>query len=228
MRFYLSNEKLDNEIVEIKQKIKLSMNGVVADQMKESGIRYKQNFGVSVVRLREIAAEYSPDTDLAKRLWMSGIREAMILSTLLQPAGEMTQKDAKLLILEMDNSELVEQSTMNLLRKLSFAKDLVLDCMNSEEKWVIMTCFMLAVRVYTDFNTEELMKIVDAAVMNASNPEVNIYKTAALCLGRFCRRDPGIRDYVELALDNRLTGNTIAERYVLEEVKNEILFLSDL
>ena len=44
MKYFIQNPQLEAIIKEIRKKIRLSMNGVVADKMKESGIRYKQNF----------------------------------------------------------------------------------------------------------------------------------------------------------------------------------------
>ena len=48
MKYFIQNPQLEAIIKEIRKKIRLSMNGVVADKMKESGIRYKQNFGVYI------------------------------------------------------------------------------------------------------------------------------------------------------------------------------------
>ena len=63
MKYTLVNPKLDALIIEIRRKIRLSMNGIVSEQMVQNGIRYKKNYGVSIPRIKEIAAGYSPSHD---------------------------------------------------------------------------------------------------------------------------------------------------------------------
>ena len=74
MKFYISTPGLDTKISEIRRKIRLSMNGIVSEQMAQKGISYKINYGVSIPRIKEIAKDYAPDHDLAQRLWMLQIR----------------------------------------------------------------------------------------------------------------------------------------------------------
>ena len=93
MKFLLTNPKIDQQIAEIKRKIRLSMNGITSESMESGGIVYKKNFGVAIPRLREIAREYNPDHDLAQRLWMLKIRETMILATLLEEPEKFKKRE---------------------------------------------------------------------------------------------------------------------------------------
>jgi len=45
-------------IKEIKTQLRLSMNGVASQSMREKGLAYKINFGVELPRLKEIAKQY--------------------------------------------------------------------------------------------------------------------------------------------------------------------------
>ena len=118
MKFFISNPVLDKEIVDIKRKITLSMNGVVSDKMRENGILYEKNYGVIVPRIKEIAGEYTANGDLAQRLWAMKYRETMIMATILQPIDEFQITDARLWLAEINQNELAEQIVMNLLVKM--------------------------------------------------------------------------------------------------------------
>ena len=64
---------MDNNIHEtikdIKSKFRLFMNGMVSQSMREKGMEYKLNFGIEYPRIKEIAAGYEPDHELAQALW---------------------------------------------------------------------------------------------------------------------------------------------------------------
>ena len=56
-------------IRKIKTELRLAMNGVASAYMRENGMNYKLNFGVELPRLRDIAAGFPADHDLAQALW---------------------------------------------------------------------------------------------------------------------------------------------------------------
>ena len=64
---------------EIKGKLRLFMNGVLSQSLREKGIKYRLIFGVELPRLKEIAAGYEQNHDLAQALWKEDIRECKIL-----------------------------------------------------------------------------------------------------------------------------------------------------
>ncbi len=57
------------------RRLKVEMNGAVSGAMKERGMVYKLNYGVSIPTLKAITAEYGPDHTLAMELFGSDIRE---------------------------------------------------------------------------------------------------------------------------------------------------------
>lgn len=225
MNFYISNEGLDGQIAEIRLKIKLSMNGIVSDQMKEKGIEYKQNYGVSIPRIYEIAKQYSPNHDLANRLWMLGIRETMVMSILLQPIDKFSIELAKSRINELNQMELVEQFCMHLLCKVSYANEICMSCVSSEQLWPKIVGFMLAVRIYKQFDGNEISFITQNAFENSKQEEYYLFKTISLCLSRFCRINTEQLGIIERELE--LWGGNVSasQQYIKEEVKQEIKFL---
>ena len=67
-------------IKEIKAKFRLYMNGVISQSMRDKGMGYKLNFGIEYPRIKEIAAGYQPDHELAQALWKEDIRECKIMA----------------------------------------------------------------------------------------------------------------------------------------------------
>ena len=65
---------------EIKSKFRLYMNGMASQSMRDRGLSYKLNFGIEYPRIKEIAANYEPDHDLAQALWKENIRECKIMA----------------------------------------------------------------------------------------------------------------------------------------------------
>ena len=201
------------------------MNGVVSDQMKTAGIEYKKNYGVTIPVIRDIAKTYAADADLANRLWMLGIRETMILATLLYPTDKLTLENAKKYILELDKMELVEQMSMNLLNKLPYANSLCIWCVNSPELWVRITGLMLSVRIYENLNQAETSIIIDKSFEFSQTNEYYLYKAIALSLSRICRKNKETAQTILDRMNNEFDTNNTGQQYISNELKAEIEFL---
>ncbi len=225
MNFYISNPELDNTINEIKRKFKLSMNGITADYMKNSGIIYKLNFGVSIPRIKEIAQGYKPNSDLADRLWVIGIRETMIMSTLIQPVEGFKIEKAMSRIDGTDKMELVEQLSMNLLAKLPYATTLCTQCINSPRLWTQITGFMLLLRIYQQFSKSELIQLIDKTFELTDTDEFHLYKAIGLSLSRCCRKDASVAAYILEKIKMKADKDSDALRYIANELKQETEFL---
>jgi hypothetical protein len=96
-------------------------NGEVVNSMQKRGVDYKVNFGVSIPLLREMASNYERDHLLALKLWNKQWRETMILATLLEEPGEVTENQIDFWVKSFQSVEIAEQAAMNLFSKISFA-----------------------------------------------------------------------------------------------------------
>ncbi|MGC9353357.1 MAG: DNA alkylation repair protein, partial [Mariniphaga sp.] len=92
MDFILDSPETEKEYQQLLRQIKLRKNGEISTSMKRQGIEYKQNWGVSVVELRDLAKNYKPDHLLALKLWNKHWRETMILATLLDAPEKVTEE----------------------------------------------------------------------------------------------------------------------------------------
>jgi len=125
MKVFLPNEDIDSRIRKLIRSFRKQMDGEVSEQMDKRGVHYRLNFGVSLVALREKAKSLPRDVEFADRLWHRGIRETMILATLIVHEEKMTIEMSQEWAALIDNCELVEQASLNVFGKMSCADELV-------------------------------------------------------------------------------------------------------
>jgi len=201
------------------------MNGVTSEQMLQHGIVYKQNYGVAIPCLREIAKQYPQNHDLAQRLWALKIRETMILATLLEPEDKFSFENAFEWIAECVQIELVEQLCMNLLSKLSYTNELCCMLIKSDKLWNQITGFILSARIYQILNENEVKLIVSEAIEKSETSELHLYKAIALSLSRLSRKGKDSEDFIMKEISIIEHSNVISHQYILYEVKEEISLL---
>ena len=121
MDFILDNKETEQKFQQILMLVKARKSGEVAELMKLKGISYKMNWGVSIVDLREIAAQFDHDHLLALKLWNKQWRETMILATLLDEPKQVTEEQIDFWTKSFKNTEIAEQASANLWVKTKFA-----------------------------------------------------------------------------------------------------------
>lgn len=114
---------VQEKVLDIKRKLRLSMNGVASSDMREAGIGYKLNFGVSLPELRRIASETEKDSELAVALWKEDIRECRILAALIYPQGQFMSDMADLWIEDIKFPDLAEVCSMYLFSRMPGASE---------------------------------------------------------------------------------------------------------
>jgi hypothetical protein len=121
MDFILDNPETEKKFQQILKLINLNKSGEVADLMKQKGIIYKHNWGVSIISLREIAAQFESNHLLALKLWNKQWRETMILATLIDEPKLVTEEQIDYWTKTCENTEIAEQASANLWAKTKFA-----------------------------------------------------------------------------------------------------------
>jgi len=111
----------EQEFRRILTKIRLAKNGETVDQMKQHGLIYKMNWGVSIIQLREIAAQFQPNHLLALKLWNKQWRETMILAAMLDIPNEVTEEQMDYWTKSLETVEIAETLNTFLWSKTKFA-----------------------------------------------------------------------------------------------------------
>lgn len=121
MDFILDNKETDKEFQQLLNLIKSRKSGEISDVMTARGIKYKLNWGVSIIDLREISKMFKPNHVLALKLWNKQWRETMILATLLDEPGEVSEEQMDFWTKSFENNEIAEQASTNLWVKSKYA-----------------------------------------------------------------------------------------------------------
>ncbi len=121
MDFIIDNQESEQKFQHIISIVPSRKNGDVAGLMKQKGIIYKMNWGVSLIELREIARGFQPDHLLALKLWNKQWRETMILATMLDEPQQVSEEQMDFWTKSFENSEIAEQTSANLYVKTRFA-----------------------------------------------------------------------------------------------------------
>lgn len=104
----------------LRRQFRRAMDGVVASSMRDKGIKYRVNFGVTLPKLREIAQTLPKDASLARLMWSKDVREMRLLATMIWPSS-LTQEEAYELCCSAQHIEESEQLVQNLLVSFPFA-----------------------------------------------------------------------------------------------------------
>lgn len=159
-KYYAVNETLNKEISQIKNKIMLSMNGICAETMLNSGFNYGKNFGVSWNRLCEIASSFEQNYDLAIRLWNIDIRETKLIATKICPPEMLDGNNINDWISEINNSELAEISAIMFAKNTQLTKNYIFQLKN--KNFYIRLCMLHTLcKTVTRLNTDEIDSILN-------------------------------------------------------------------
>lgn len=131
----------------IRTDLRMSMDGVTAASMRAKGVGYRMNFGVDILRLKQIAAKYVPDKLLAEKMWKEDVRELKILATMLFPIIHFSREDASRWVQGTANQEIREQVCKNLFQELPYADELVQEWIENQDETIRATGYWLFARL---------------------------------------------------------------------------------
>lgn len=175
-------------IKEIKGQFRLYMNGVVSQSMREKGLDYKLNFGIELPRLKEIAARYQKNHEVAQALWKENIRECKILAGMLQPVETFYPEIADIWIEDMHYPEIAELTCLNLFQYLPYASEKAFEWMADERGYFQLCGFMLMAKLLMNgnkLNERSEAEFLDQAIVTLESEGVLSQKAAATALKKF-------------------------------------------
>lgn len=178
-----------NETIrEIKKQFRLFMNGVVSQSMREKGLEYKVNFGIEVPRLKEIAAKFEKNHDVAQALWKENIRECKILAGLLQPVETFYPEIADIWVEDMRYPEIAELTCMNLFQHLPYASGKAFEWMADEREYFQFCGYMLMARLLmkgNEMNERAENEFLDQAVTVLQGETGIVCRASSTALRRY-------------------------------------------
>ncbi|OJV39369.1 MAG: hypothetical protein BGO29_07760 [Bacteroidales bacterium 36-12] len=226
MKYILSDPTLDLQISKIRRQIVLSMNGEVSASMKNHGIVYAKNYGVSIIRLREIAKTTDKNHDVAQRLWMTNIRETLIMATLLQPEQTFTKELALQWQSKCDNIELIEQACINLYQHLDYASEICLQFISSDDIKQKTFGFTLALWIYDKLTFEDIITITEEIITSQlSLDDVVLMNKIAQSCAKFTRKDEETAMYIFESFKVYADSELSSLKHIYQTISQELIFL---
>jgi 3-methyladenine DNA glycosylase AlkD len=111
--------------------------------MARFGINPENAYGVSIPNLRRMAKQIGRDHPLALRLWNSGIHEARILASMIDPPEMVTEEQMDNWVKDFDSWGVCDQCCSNLFDKTKFAHKKAIQWSKRREEFVKRAGFVL-------------------------------------------------------------------------------------
>ncbi len=179
---------MNEKIKEIKQSFRLMMDGSVAQSMRDKGVDYHLNWGVTLPRLREKADEIGKNYDLAIALWKENVRECKILATMIMPPDVILPEVVDIWMEQTETVEIAEQASMNLYQYLPYAPMKAFEWMASDKDLYQLCGFHVLSRLFMNGqepNERGINEFLDQAQVALQSLNVTVRKAALNSLNRF-------------------------------------------
>ena len=182
------DEQTQEKLKEIKKSFFLRMDGTASRSMREKGLDYKINWGVSIPDLRKIADEYGKDYALAIELWKENIRECKILATMMMPPEQMLPEIVELWMEQTPSQEIAEMAAFNLYQHLEYAPVLAFQWIAGDNEMEQICGYNLLARLFMkgqEPNERGIQEFLDQALTALQSPSVSVRHAAMNCVRRF-------------------------------------------
>ncbi len=227
MKFFFQ-DKNSEYIDTILKALNKLMDGDISQQMKQKGLKYKLNYGASILWLRQLSKKYKGNNELADRLWHREIRETMILATLIINPEDKGLDIINEWIEMIPTNEIAEQLGANTLWKIKHIFEYSSSLLNTNDNlknataWVALSTYLQRGNNFSEQEVDNLLAIVTEAIEKDSQFDLRV---KGRFLRQLCRQSKIDLNKVENTITN-LHHNKIAS-WLVEDVKTEISFLKE-
>lgn len=181
-------EETKKKIKQIKQSFRLLMNGPVSQSMREKGVDYHINWGVSFMDLKKMAEEIGQDYDLAIELWKDDVRECKILAMLLMPPDKMPIEIARIWMEQTHSQEMAEMLAFNLYQHVAYAPAIAYQWMAQESELCQICAYNILSRLFMkgqEPNERGFHEFLDQAITAMQSGSVGVSHAAMNAVSRF-------------------------------------------
>lgn len=213
----------EEKIAEIKNSLRLRMNGIAAKAMKDNCQRYRLVYGVPMHELREIAASHEKDNSIAEKLWASCVREEMLIATMMIPNDKMSEDRIKKYATESPSLEVL----MELSRNIDAARmndDTLLAWADGNDENTAGLSLMIAAKRISLMDEEHLEAMLSKSISLGEKQSYILAKSCAEfikgCIHEKKTKIPEIEDKIKhLSQSENKTS-----RLLYEEIMTEIKY----
>lgn len=191
-------------VLDIKKRLRLSMNGAVSSNMRTRGMDYRVNFGVPIPTLRSIASNYTASAELAWLLMGENSRECKLLAILLYPTNECTQDTIDRFIQESTTNEMVDLWVQRFVDFIPSPCRLIQNLLAEENTEHIYTGIQLLTRIAGSKRIEESkLSALMPFLLLVLTKKKSAYLSGALfnCLEKCLSTFPSLSESVKIETD---------------------------
>ena len=188
-----TKEQLHQRLKDIKTQLRLSMNGVVSQSMREKGLVYKLNFGVELPRIKGIAAGYEKGplsgSSFVERRYQ---RVQNSWRDVLQPVESFLPEIADIWVEDIRNIEIAELTCMNLFQHLPYAPAKSFHWIASEDEYTQVCGFLTIARLLMkkgDMNERVENEFLDQAITAFLSGSYHVRNAAMTAIRRFMQQN---------------------------------------
>lgn len=183
----IMEQEIKQKLNKIKQGFRLFMSGPTSQSMREKGVSYKLNWGVSFSDLKVMAQEYGKDKALAIELWKENIRECQILATLIMPADEFPREIAEIWMEQVTAPEQATMLAFNLLQDVDYAPELAYQWIAADKPLYEICAYTLLGRLFQKGmtpNERGVNELIDQAITALQNDNMLVRHAAFNCMNK--------------------------------------------
>ena len=184
----MTNPEIQQQVKQIKQSFRQMMDGAVAKSMRDKGLEYKLNWGATLPRLKEQAAEIGKNYELAIALWKEDVRECKILATMIMPAEKMLPEVCDIWMEQVPSQEMAEQVAFNLWQYLPYAAEKAFQWIASDKEYDQLCGFHVLTRLFMNGqepNERGINEYIDQMLAAIQGPFPSVRKAAMQSVLRF-------------------------------------------
>ena len=184
----MTNPEIQQQVKLIKQSFRQMMDGAVAKSMRDKGLEYKLNWGATLPRLKEQAAEIGKNYELAIALWKEDVRECKILATMIMPAEKMLPEVCDIWMEQVPSQEMAEQVAFNLCQYLPYAPEKAFQWIASDKEYDQLCGFHVLTRLFMNGqepNERGINEYIDQMLAAIQGPFPSVRKAAMQSVLRF-------------------------------------------
>lgn len=172
----------------IRRRFRTRMDGVISENMRNKGVCYHINWGISLMHLRDLASDYEQDKSVAEELWQDNVRESRIMALLLMPVDEFTEEMAMQWVATLPTQEIAELAAMLLFCRLPYASTLCQPLISADKELSQILGFNLLSRLISmdkapEMNPE-LLSMVSKACADDAQVSLPVRHAAHNCKTR--------------------------------------------
>lgn len=203
-------------------RLKVEMNGAVTDSMRERGITYPLNYGVSIPTVRAIASEYAPDHSLAKLLYRQQVRELKLSAIIVADPALVTPEELDFWRQGIENTEVAEHLaalTGDTRISQEVVARIVSEWLTADSDLVKYTALLSLARLAangTGNMPADLEAALAPAVMSAKR---YVWQGLVALLSRLATVSPDTKGAIRALLDKAEADRTPSAQYLREELE---------